>query len=633
MRGRSVPAAHPDARPVLREDGYLPLRDYAIIGDGRTVAVVGRDGTVDWLCLPMLDAPSVFGALLDARRGGSFSLAPDIPFTAVHRYLPLTNVLETTFTTDRGVVRVTDAMTLPESGVLPPLRELARRVDGLSGEVPVRWQVTPRFGYGGWPTRCGWRGRVAVATARADAIAVCSWNAGEMQIADDAIRGRFVSQAGGRALLAMTAAHRQALVFPDRGDVERRIEATASFWRRWVDSGHYGGPWRDEVVRSALALKLLVHAPSGAVAAAPTTSLPEAVGEERNWDYRFCWIRDSAFTLDALLQLGFHEEAHAFFWWFMHATGLSHPRVQVLYRLDGGAHAPERVLPLAGYRESRPVRVGNAAATQHQLDVYGDLFHTAWLYADRGHPIDRDTGRELAGIANLVCEIWRQPDRGIWEVRMEAKPFTHSKAMCWVALDRAIRLARLGAVPARDLARWQREAAAIRDFVENHCWSDKERCYTWYAGTDQLDASLLLMPIMDYQPASPGRFASTVEAIKRVLSRGPLLARYNGPDGLSGTEGMFVCCSFWLVHALALTGHQDEAADVMERVLALANDVGLFAEEMDPDSHEFLGNFPQGLVHLALVNAALAFAPQPDAAATDASRLPKAETKGRTVDA
>jgi GH15 family glucan-1,4-alpha-glucosidase len=263
--------------------------------------------------------------------------------------------------------------------------------------------------------------------------------------------------------------------------------------------------------------------------------------------------------------------------------------------------------------------------------VYGDLFHTVWLYTEGGHEVDLDTGRELAEIADLVCNLWREPDRGIWEVRMESRHFTHSKAMCWVALDRAIGLGRLGYLPDRHLARWEREASAVRDFIETQCWSDQMSSYTRYAGTDQLDASLLLMPIMDYRPASAERFGSTVEAIKRVLGRGPLLARYDGPDGLAGTEGMFVCCSFWLVHALALTGHQDEAADVMERMLALANDVGLFGEEMDPDSHAFLGNFPQGLVHLALANAALAFLPQQGSAAMDTTATAKSAGEEREV--
>ncbi len=596
--------------PVTRHNGYAPIRDYAVLGDGRTVALVARDGAIDWLCLPMLDAPSVFGAVLDADRGGSFTLAPAVPFEAERRYLPSTNVLETTFSTELGTVRVIDAMALPGAG-LTPSREIARRVEGVSGSVPLEWRVTPRFGYSTWPTTIERRGGSVAASARGEAIAITTWNAGDAQVTADAIGGRFEAVAGQRALLALSAAHDEPLVFPARDDVERRLDHTIGFWKTWVDSGHYGGPWREQVLRSALALKLLVHAPSGAVAAAPTASLPEGIGGERNWDYRYCWIRDSSFTLDALLQLGFHDEAHAFFWWFMHATRLTHPRVQVLYKLDGSAHAPETTLPLAGYRGSRPVRVGNAAAAQLQLDVYGDLFHTVWLYADQGYDVDADTGRELAEIADLVCEIWRQPDRGIWEVRMESKHFTQSKVMCWVALDRAIQLARRGSLPDRHLSRWTREASALRDFVERECWSEREKSYTWYAGTDRLDASLLLMPIMDYRPASPERFASTVAAIRRVLGRGVLLARYDGPDGLSGREGMFVCCSCWLAHALALTGHRDEAADLMEEMLALANDVGLFSEQIDPDDGQFLGNFPQALVHLALVNAALAFPQEP----------------------
>lgn len=602
-RGTRVPRRR---GPVVRHDGYAEIRDYAVIGDGRTVALVARDAAIDWLSLPMLDAPSVFAAVLDADRGGSFRLTPDVAFEAERRYLPFTNVVETTFFTAEGCARVTDAMTLPAAG-LTPFREIARRVEGVAGRVPLRWEVTPRFGYASWPTRFEQRGSLAIACARGQAVAVRAWNAGDTQIGGEAIGGRFDLAAGERAMLVMTSAHGQPLVFPSREDVERRLDATIEFWRRWIDSGQYAGPWREEVLRSALALKLLVNAPSGAAAAAPTASLPEAIGGGRNWDYRYCWIRDSAFALDALLQLGFHEEAHAFFWWFMHATQLTHPRVQVLYRLDGSKHLPEAVLSLSGYRGSRPVRTGNAAAGQHQLDVYGDLFHTAWLYADKGYTVDRDTGRELAEIADMVCDLWRQPDRGIWEVRMESKHFTHSKAMCWVALDRAIRLGRARTLPDRHLPRWEREAAAIREFVEKECWSDREKSYTWYAGTDDLDASLLLMPIMDYRPASAERLASTLAAIRRRLGRGPLLARYNGPDGLAGGEGMFVCCSFWLAHALAMTGRQDEAADLMEQLLALANDVGLYSEEMDPDSHEFLGNFPQALVHLALINAALAF--------------------------
>ena len=310
-------------------------------------------------------------------------------------------------------------MALPNSD-LGPTRELIRRVDGLAGRVPMRWRITPAFGYGAVPPRIERRGGIPVAVAGRDALAVCSWEAGEAQIDDEAISGRFEARASSSALIALCAAHQEPLVFPAREHVERRLDATTAYWRRWAAQRAYDGPWRDAVIRSALALKLLFHAPSGAIAAAATASLPEEIGGERNWDYRFCWVRDSAFTLDALLQLGCPGEAEAFFWWLLHASQLTHPRLQVLYRLDGGERAPERTLELDGYRGSRPVRVGNDAAAQTQLDIYGDLLQTALIYTEAGGRLDRETGRRLAEIADLVCRIWRQPDSGIWEVRSRA---------------------------------------------------------------------------------------------------------------------------------------------------------------------------------------------------------------------
>ncbi|MGH9036275.1 MAG: glycoside hydrolase family 15 protein, partial [Acidimicrobiia bacterium] len=304
-----------------RERGYRPIRDYAALGDGRTVALVARDGSVDWLCLPDLDSPSVFGALLDARRGGRATLAPEVPFRAERRYLPGTNVLETTFTTDEGAVRVTEALTLPGSR-LTPLRELARRVEGLSGNVPMGWSVEPRFGYGEGRTRIGWRRGVPVAGAGNQAVAVCSWDAGQPTVSAGSISGHFQAGPGSRALVALCAADQEPLVFPARAEVERRLDETVTRWRGWGAGPGYDGPWPEAVARSALALKLLVFAPSGAVAAAATTSLPEGIGGLRNWDYRFCWVRDSAFILNALLRLGFSAEADAFFWWLMQASQL-----------------------------------------------------------------------------------------------------------------------------------------------------------------------------------------------------------------------------------------------------------------------------------------------------------------------
>jgi GH15 family glucan-1,4-alpha-glucosidase len=560
---------------------YPPIRDLAAIGDGRTVALVARSGAVEWLCLPNLDSPSVFAALLDARRGGSFRLQPEGSFRSRRRYLPDTNVLETTYETGTGVARVTDAMTVPD-GRLAPMRELVRHIEGVAGEVSLVWRVEPRFAYGRAHGEVAWRDSTAVITHAADALAVRSWDAGAVEAHDGAVGGRMVTRAGMSSLLALVTACREPLVFSSRADVERRFQHTVDFWRRWVSSSGYQGPWRDEVLRRALALKLLVHSPSGAVAAAATTSLPEDIGGERNWDYRYCWIRDTAFTLEALLRLGFSGEGHAFFWWFMHATRLTRPRVRVLYRLDGGAHTPERTLALEGYRGSRPVRAGNAAADQRQFDVYGELLQTAWLYGTRGHAVDAETGAGLGRMADFVCDLWREPDQGIWEVRSTPRHFTQSKAMCWVALDRACRLADLRLMPSSKVARWRREQADIERFIEAECWSEKAQSYTRAAGSDELDASTLLMAVFGYRDPRDARMRSTVKAVARRLGRGPLVLRYLGEDGLSGTEGTFLACSFWLAHALAATGEVDEAARLMEELLTLSNDVGLYAEEIDP---------------------------------------------------
>lgn len=583
---------------------YLALRDYAVIGDGRTVALVGRDGSIDWLCLPDLDSASVFGAVLDADRGGRFALRPRQPHEARRRYLPDTNVLETTFSTPTGVVRVIDAMTLPD-GELGPSREIVRRIDGLAGRVPMCWRVEPRFGYGAVTARLDTRGSYPVATSGSDALAICAWDAGAPRIEASSIEGEFVARDGASATLAMIAARAEPLVFPSRVQAERRAAETGEFWRGWAARTTYTGPWRDAVIRSALALKLLVFAPSGAIAAAATTSLPEQIGGGRNWDYRYSWIRDSSFTLEALLQLGYPEEAKAFFWWFMHATRLTLPRLQVFYRLDGGPRAPERTLPLDGYRGSRPVRIGNGAAAQLQLDAYGELLDAAFVYITGGHRLDRDTGRDLAAVADFVCGHWREPDAGIWEVRASPRHHTQSKAMCWVALDRALQLARAGWLPPAHAARWSTEADAIRRFIDEHCWSETKRSYVWYAGGEELDASLLLLAIMRYERPDSPRLRGTIRAIRQALGSGPLLHRYAGDDGITGGEGAFLCCSFWLAEALAITGQREQAVELMDQLVGLANDVGLYAEEIEPRTHDFLGNFPQGLVHLALISAAV----------------------------
>jgi GH15 family glucan-1,4-alpha-glucosidase len=595
--GRSV-----ETRPDDRS--YPPIRDLATIGDGRTVGVVSLDGTVVWLPVPYVDSPTIFASLLDARRGGRCTLAPPEPFEVRRRYVPETNVLETTFVTDGGVARVTDALTLPIGNGLAPFRELARRVEGISGVVRLRWAVEPRFGYGGDVGMIGQRSGIPVATGGDQAVAVCSWDAGSPQLSAGSIEASFETAEGSAALVALSMAYQEPLVFPPRSDVERRLDGTIASWRRWAEAREASGPWRDQILRSALALKLLVQAKSGSIAAAPTTSLPEEIGGERNWDYRFSWLRDSAFAMDAMLALECRDEAEAFFWWLMHASQITHPRKQVLYRMDGGADAPERTLPLDGYEGSRPVRVGNGAAKQAQLDIYGDVMQTAWLYAEAGYPIDREFGDRLDAVADLVCDLWSQPDSGIWEIRGPVRHYTQSKMMCWVALDRADRLATAGQIPSRNIQRWRSEAGAIASFIEARCWSSSKQSYTQAADAEDLDASVLLGAKFGYgEPLGP-RFSRTIDAIRRELGRGPLLYRYVNDDDLRGEEGTFLCCSFWLAEVLGMAGRRGEAIDLLNELIGFENDVGLYAEEIDPSTSAFLGNFPQALTHLALISAA-----------------------------
>ncbi len=588
-----------------RVDGYAPIREYALVGDGRTGALIARDGSIDWLCLPNVDSPSVFARILDAKRGGSFRLEPAIPFEAERRYQPNSNVLETTFTTGKGRVRVTDAMTLTDIKRISPMRELVRKVEALSGTVPLRWSLEPRFGYGRADTRIERRHGRWFAHAGADALVLGLCDAGEGEAHDGVISGQIELAQGSSAILSLSASHREPLVIPGREDSERRLERTVNFWPRWADRSEYNGSWREAVVRSTLALKLLTFAPSGAIVAAPTTSLPEWIGGERNWDYRFTWLRDASWTLDAMLRLGFRDEAHAFFWWLMHASRLTQPRLQILYRIDGSDHTGERELrELDGYRGSAPVRIGNGASKQIQLDLYGAVLEAIWLYGREVGHLDGDTGKEVARIADYVASHWRDPDNGIWEVRGERTHYTQSKALCWVALDRACALADEGMIPNRN-KRWRTEADELQRFVDTEGWDEQRRSYVRAPNLRELDASLLTLALLGYHEPRGKRIQSTIAAIERELREGPYVYRYRGEDGLAGEEGAFLTCSFWLVDAYACTGRLDDANALMEELVGLANDVGLYSEEIDPRTSEFLGNFPQALTHLALVNAAV----------------------------
>lgn len=583
-----------------RIDGYAPIRDYAAIGDGRTTALVAKDGSIDWLCLPDVDSPPVFARLLDAERGGSFQLEPTEPYEVERAYRPGSNVLETTFRTASGAVRVTDALTLADRTISSPMRELVRRVEPISGRVPMHWRLDA-------PAKARIerrRERLVLGSGR-DAMAISTWDAGEPEVSGRIVHGTLVAE-DHPAVITIASAHGEPLVYVARHQAERSLERTDSFWRRWSARAEYEGPWRDQVVRSALVLKLLVFSPSGAIVAAPTTSLPERLGGVRNWDYRFSWLRDSTWTLSAMLSLGYREEATAFFWWFMHASRRTWPRLGVLYRVDGGHERGEKdVETLAGYRNSRPVRFGNGASDQSQLDVYGSVIDAVARYWRDGGLIDKDTAKDIAKVADYVTKIWESPDSGMWEVRGDPKQYTQSKSMLWLALHRACELADAGVIPDRR-DRWRPAAERIRAFVHEQGWDDAAQMFVRAPDLPDADASLLTLLLLECEESTSHQMRSTIDAIRRDLGQGPFVYRYRGHDGLPGDEGAFLACSFWLAACLAKIGRVGEAVELMEQLVASANDVGLFSEEIDPETGEFLGNFPQALTHLALVDAATA---------------------------
>jgi len=590
-------------REPRRIDGYAPIGDYAAIGNERSVALVSLDGSIDWLCLPRFDSPSIFAALLDANRGGRFVLAPEGPFAAARSYVADTNVLETVYTTAEGAVRVTEAMTVAMAAP-QPWHEIARRVEGLSGSVAMRWALEPRFEWGRDEGSVLRRRGVSAIRHGDHSLVLRAWDAGEPEANGGSLSARFTVSDGVRALVCLSAFHDEPLYLSDRDDIEARLDETADYWRQRTGKLRYDGPWREAVVRSALALQLLVYSPTGAITAAATTSLPEAIGGERNYDYRFSWLRDTSFTLEAMMRLGYEDRVHSSLAWMLRAAKPTHPRLHVFYDLEGGTYDQMHEVALEGYRRSRPVHAGNAAAGQLQLGNFGDLMQTAWLYVEAGNALDPGSGRMLGDVADLVVQVWRNADTSIWELG-DRHHYAQGKLAAWLALDRAVRLAEGGQLEAGAVGGWREAAREAEAFIEESCWSQERRSYVRYPDTQQLDASMLLAARIGYRDADSPRLMGTVDALRRELGRGPLLYRYSG---MEDEEGAFLACSFWLVEALARSGRSDEAAEAMEELLGMANDVGLFSEEIDPHSHELLGNFPQALTHLSLVNAAYACA-------------------------
>jgi GH15 family glucan-1,4-alpha-glucosidase len=587
-----------------RTDGYADLRSYAPIGDTRTVALVARDGRVDWWPIPDLDSCPTFAAVLDARNGGRLELAPAGPATTTRRYLPGTNVLETTHVTASGTVRVTDALNTGVAGRLP-WSELARRVDGVAGRVPMRFAVAPGTCLNASSPWAHDTVHGTVLRVHDVTMAVRLLGEADIDVTDQAVHGTFTSRPGSRHLVGVTASAGEPLHLSTPRDVDAGLDRTIAAWQSWSGQLRATGPWADAVQRSAMILKLLLHGPSGSIAAAATTSLPEGRGG-KTWDYRFAWIRDAAYTLKALFRFGIREETQAAVSWLLHAILRHGPQMQVFYRLDGELPAAPEYPEVPGWRGIGPVVVGNAAVDQLQLSVFGDVFDVVRLYVDHGHVLDAGTGRLLAAMADQACDAWRHRDAGLWELPRQ-EHYTSSKLSCWQALRCAFHLARMGQIPG-DPTRWEAEAGRISRWVHEHCWSDRRGAFVWYPGTDDLDTSILLHAGSGFDVGP--RMSATVDALCAELGSGPLLYRYTGA---AKEEAAFVASSFWAVSALHAVGRTGEAWALMEELVPLTNDVGVLAEMIDPTDGSFLGNLPQGLSHLALIGAALDLQEEPEA--------------------
>jgi GH15 family glucan-1,4-alpha-glucosidase len=597
------------------------IEDYAAIGDGRSVALVGRDGSIDWLCWPRFDSPSIFGAILD-QGAGRWRIAPVAPFRTERHYLEDTNVLQTRFHTEAGVIVLTDLMPVAseeeKERLLMPEHEILRLIECEQGEVEVDLLFAPAPAYGLRPARIRPAGRLGIRVETGAGLLVLRTDIPLELAGDGMVRGRAHLSAGGAVHASLIFAADGPAVLPPLGEWSRIAAGrTADWWRSWVSRARYDGPGREAVIRSALALKLMVYAPSGAVIAAPTTSLPERIGGPLNWDYRFCWLRDASLTVRALFGLGYREEAHAFVNWLLQATRLTQPELRVLYDVHGNRPPRERILDrLAGYRGSRPVRISNAAAEQFQLDVYGEVIDAVTQFVREGGTLDRETEGVLLTFGEYVCRHWDEPDEGIWEPRTGRANHTHSRVLCWTALDRLLHLHAQDHLRKAPTGKFQENREAIRRQVEERAWNPVLQSYVAELDGDRLDATLLLLAWYGFEDAGSDRMRRTYQRVRERLGAGDgLLYRYRTdpwPDSgepSSPGEGAFGISSFWAVEYLALGGGSvDEARTLFERLCAHANDVGLFAEEVDPATGAALGNFPQAFTHVGLINAALSLA-------------------------
>jgi GH15 family glucan-1,4-alpha-glucosidase len=586
---------------------FTPLERYGLIGNLETCALVGPDGSVDWFPFPHIESPSMFAAVLDPDRGGRFHLGPTGSFDSIQQYVDRTNVLETTFRTATGTATMTDFM--PPAGETDhPKKVLYRKVDCTDGMVTVEADLEPRFDYDR-----------AEMTLESTNRGIRAEGENERAVLESPIP---LDIHDGRATGTVTLETDETTWFLLRctgaedapTDPEAALEETIDYWHDWAHSCPeetdciFGGPWHDLAVRSGLVLKLMTHQETGAIAAAPTTSLPEEIGGVRNWDYRFTWSRDATFILQALANLGHTEEARSYFDWFLGLCDVNDPeQIQPLYGLHGEIDLTEEEIEgFSGYRHSAPVRIGNDAADQRQLDTYGELVLAAYETSREGDPLTSDDWKPLRAIIEYVCDIWDEKDAGIWEVRGDLRHFVHSKVMCWAALDRGLAIADEENFEA-PVDRWQETRGIIKCAILDRGFDDDLNSFVQsFDETETLDATGLLIPVVGFLPFDDPRVQGTIDAIdERLATDDGLVHRYDGDDGLPGDEGAFVLCSFWLINALALSGRVEEARDRFDRILDYVSPLGLLAEEIDPETGAQLGNFPQAFSHIGLINAAL----------------------------
>jgi GH15 family glucan-1,4-alpha-glucosidase len=586
---------------------YLPIEDYGIIGDLHTVALVGKNGSIDWYCTPAFDAPSVFGALLDAEKGGHFQIEPQETSGGSRKqlYLPDTNILVTRFLTESGVGEVTDFMPIQQATHKVDRHGIIRAVHVVHGSLSFEMTCRPAFNYARDAHTVHLSERRALFRSASLTLGLFS----TVPLQEDGrggVHATFTLADDEWAYFVLESAQQHEII-PQFSQYQKVLSDTKAYWRDWLKQCRYQGRWREMVHRSALALKLLTYAPTGAVVAAPTTSLPEGIGGERNWDYRFTWLRDAGLTLQSLSLLGFEDEAHAFTDWLLACSLQFEPDkpLQPMYTIAGDLDMPEITLDhLDGYRKSRPVRIGNGAAKQLQMDVFGELFDALSLLVQRRGLYYRGWV-QISRMMDWLSNHWQTPDKGIWEVRGGDRAFLHSRVMCWVAFDRALRMVQNQGLPA-PVQEWSNTRDAIYKEIMAQGWSEQKQSFVQYYGSDAIDASALLISLTGFTAPTDPHMLKTLDRIRKELTHGPHVYRYRveaaADDGLKGTEGTFSICSFWFVEALTRARRLEEAREYLEQMLTYANHLGLYSEEVGPTG-EALGNFPQAFTHLALIRA------------------------------